>query len=224
MVRKSYAIVGTGQFGNYLARTLAEHGQDVLVIDEDRTRLQAVEDAVSKTIIGDIADEATLQEIGIRNFEVAVVASVHDIEKNLMAATLCKELGCPYVIAKATSVLHAKMLKRLGVDRVILSDIDMARRLGRSLLSRSLLDYIAVTDEFSIIELPIPPRLVGKTLAELRLRERFSINVALIKSHSGEVNVPDGHSLLRRDEVLVVLGRDTDLERLETEIAMVNGG
>lgn len=214
MARKSYAIVGTGQFGNYLAKTLAEHGQDVMVVDDDRSRLQPIEDVVSRTIIGDISDEAMLQEIGIRNFDVVVVASSHDVEKNLMAATLCKELGCPFVIAKAASTLHAKMLQRLGVDKVILPDMDMARRLWRSLLSRSLLDFIAVTDEFSIIELNVPLEFVGKTLAELRLRERYSVNIALIKSE-GKVSVPEGGITLRKDDVLIILGRDVDLERFE---------
>jgi trk system potassium uptake protein TrkA len=215
MARKSYAIVGTGQFGNYLARTLAEHGQDVLVLDDERARLQPVEDVVSRVVLGNIADEAVLQEVGIRNFDVVVVASTHQIEKSLMAVTLCKELGCPFVIAKAASALHAKMLQRLGVDRVIQPDLDMARRLGRSLLSRSLLDFIAVTEEFSIIELPVSRGLVGKTLAELKLRERFSINVALIQSHSGRISVPEAHFQLRDDDVLIVLGRDSDLQNFE---------
>lgn len=215
MNKKSYAILGTGRFGNYLAEMLAQYGHDVVVVDTDPSKLEVVESKVNKTIYGDITDEKVLTEIGIRNFDVVIVGSAQDVERNLMAATLCKELGCEKVLAKASTELHGKMLTKLGVDKVVYPDRDMARRLGRSLLSKSLLDYINVSEDFSIIEIIIPQDLVGKTIGELRLRDKHRVNVVLVRSCEGGVSIPNSTSPLCQESVLVVMGRNDDLERFQ---------
>lgn len=223
MAKKSYAILSTGRFGNHLARLLAENGQDVLVVDDSHEKLQPIEDIVNKTIVADVTDEDVLKEVGIRNFDVVVIGSAQDLERNLMATTLCKELGCEYVIAKAATELHGKMLAKLGVDRVIYPDIDSAKRLGRSLLSKSLLDYISVSDYFSIIEIVAPKEFIGKTVADLKLRNRFNVNVVLIKSIEGDIEVPERDHEMSKNDVLVIMGKNDDLTKFQKAYGIGEG-
>jgi len=147
---KSFLIVGLGRFGCSVARKLCELGNEVLVIDRDADAVQHIAEDVTHAIVGDATDEAVLRGAGARNFDCAVVAVASDIEDSVLTTALLKEAGVPHVIAKARSSLHRLVLQRVGADEIVFPEEEMGVRLARTMSMRSFLDYVSVTDDFSI--------------------------------------------------------------------------
>ncbi|MDD3839557.1 MAG: TrkA family potassium uptake protein [Clostridia bacterium] len=214
---KQFVVIGLGRFGSSVARTLYALGHDVLAIDKDEELIQDISDSVTHAVQADATDENALKSLGIRNFDVAVITIGSDIQASIMITLLAKELGVKYVITKAQNELHAKVLYKIGVDRVVFPERDMGVRVAHNLVSSNILDYIELDPDFSIIEITAISRWIGKTLEELDMRARYGVNVLAIKQ-GNDINIsPRGDDLIQENDILVVVGSNEDIKRLENK-------
>lgn len=218
MSSKQFVIIGLGRFGSSVAKTLYALGHDVLAIDSNEDLVQEISDSVTHAVQMDATDENALRTLGLRNFDVAVVTIGANIQASVMATLLVKDMGIKYIIAKGNSDLHAKVLYKIGADRVILPEKDMGVRVAHNLVSSSILDYIELSPDYSIIEIESPKEWYGKSMKELSLRSRYGINVMAIKKHN-EVNIsPDADDVISKDDIVVAIGSAEDLTKLEGKI------
>ncbi|WP_300258542.1 potassium channel family protein [Clostridium sp.] len=218
MSSKQFVIIGLGRFGASVAKTLYALGHDVLAIDSNEDLVQEISDSVTHAVQMDATDENALRTLGIRNFDVAVVTIGANIQASVMATLLVKDMGIKYIIAKGNSDLHAKVLYKIGADRVILPEKDMGVRVAHNLVSSSILDYIELSPDYSIIEIESPKEWYGKSMKELSLRSKYGINVMAIKRNN-EVNIsPDADDVINKDDIVVAIGSAEDLTKLEVKI------
>jgi trk system potassium uptake protein TrkA len=212
---KQFAIIGMGRFGSSIARTLYSLGNDVLAIDYIEERIQDVSDYVTHAVIADATDEQTLIALGLRNFDTAVVTIGGDIQASILICLLCKEMGINEVIAKAANELHARVLRKIGVDRVVFPERDMGMRLAHNLVSSNILDFIELSSDHSLVEINVHETWEGKSLKELDMRVNYGVNVMAIK-HGGTINIsPRGDDRVDSGDTLVVIGSNEDIRRLE---------
>ena len=214
MKEKSYAVIGLGQFGMSVAETLAESDCDVLAIDAREENIQEIADKVTYAVRADVREPEVLRTLGVQNVDVAVIAVAENMEASIMATMQAKELGVPYVLAKAMNALHGKILEKIGADRVIYPEQSMGLRVARNLMSGGFLDVFELSTEFSMAEFPVPGDWVGKSLQELQLRESHDINIIAIKvGDDVEINL-DPVKPLEADWHLMAIGKNKVLERL----------
>ena len=214
MKEKSYAVIGLGQFGMSVAETLADSDCDVLAIDAREESIQEIADKVTYAVRADVREPEVLRTLGVQNVDVAVIAVAENMEASIMATMQAKELGVPYVMAKAMNALHGKILEKIGADRVIYPEQSMGLRVARNLMSGGFLDVFELSTEFSMAEFPVPAEWVGKSLQELQLRESHDINIIAIKvGDDVEINL-DPVKPLEADWHLMAIGKNKVLERL----------
>lgn len=215
MHKKQFAVIGLGRFGTSVARTLHDHGYEVLAIDCDPERVQRLSNEFTHIITADTTDERTLAEIGIRNFDTAVVAIGENVQANILTTLQLKELGVHYIVAKAQNLLHGKMLEKIGADRVIYPERDMGRRVAHNLMSANVLEHIELSPHLGLVEVTTPKSLLHKTLAESDLRAKFGINVVAIKRGENLIVSPPAQEEITTNDVLIVVGSNTGIQQLE---------
>jgi trk system potassium uptake protein TrkA len=215
MMKKQVLVVGLGRFGTSLAKTLSMLGCQVMAIDSRQENVEALADNVTQALQMDASDEQAFKQIGAGNFDVAVVATGGDQNASVIVTLMCKEVGIPLVVAKANSELHAKILYKIGADKVVFPERDMGVRVARTLFSQSVLDLIELTDDYSIIEIRAPKSWVGKSLIDLDLRSRFNLNVVAIKTKEDVFTVPGGADVFQEGDVVVLIGNTRSIERVE---------
>lgn len=205
---KSFLVIGLGRFGAAVAQELSALGQEVLALDIDAENVQHISDQVTQAIQGDAQDEAVLRSVGARNFDCCVVAVGADMEASILITVMLKEMGAKYIVAKAMTPIHARVLERVGADRVVLPEIDMGQRLAQRLARTNVVDYIGVSDEFSIVEIHPPKSWVGNSLGKLGVRAKHQINVLAIRhGEGGQVDVnPQPDKVIGTDDLLIVIG------------------
>ena len=215
----SFLIIGMGRFGSSLATELSALGHEVLVIDRDEERISEIAEAVTHSVIADAGDEEVLRSVGAESFDVAVVAIAGNIEESVLITMMLKEIGVGKVVAKAHSALHMKILKKIGADIVVFPERDMGERLARSLSSNDIVDYIALSDEYSIVELKSHSEWEGKTLAELDFREAYGLNVIAVTNEVTKKTTvsPDAEYEILGGDELIVVGRDSDVKKLQSK-------
>jgi trk system potassium uptake protein TrkA len=221
MARRSFAVIGLGRFGSAVATTLTELGQDVVGIDGDEERVRQLSDVIGNAVQLDATDERALRAAGIKDVDVAIISIGEDIESSVLVVMLVKELGIPTIIAKAVTPLHGRILEKLGVSRVIFPEREMAVRVAHGLVVPNVIEYIELSRDFSIIELPAPPEFVGKTLKQLELRPRYGLTLIAIKRKSGTgdgeiTNIaPAADDRINQGDVLALLGANERLSQLD---------
>ncbi|MCX7781336.1 MAG: TrkA family potassium uptake protein [Negativicutes bacterium] len=213
--KKQFAVIGLGRFGSSVAITLHEAGHEVLAIDMDEERTQRISEQVTHVVQADTTDENSLKALGLRNFDVVVVAIGEDIQANTMTTLLLKELGVKYIVAKARNLLHGKMLEKIGADRVVYPERDMGQRVAHNLVSRNVLDYIELSPNLSLVEVTTPLALTGKSLAEANLRMKYGINVVAIKRGEQIIVPPLPTEIMHKDDILIIVGNNTGISQLE---------
>ena len=214
---KSYAVIGCGRFGTTLARTLMELGNEVMAVDSNADIVQEMSEDVTYAVQADVMDESTLKELGLSNFDVVVVSIGSDIQASIMASLIAKELGVKKLIAKAQSILHGKVLEKIGVDKVIYPERDMARRLAHNLSSRNILDYIELYSEYNIMEITSLNSWWGKTISELDLRSKYGINIVALK-RGVKIDVsPNPDEEILEGDILLIIGNTNDLIKIENK-------
>lgn len=213
-MKKSFAIIGLGRFGTSLAVSLFEMGQEVLGIDIDAAKVENIKDHVTLAAQADLRDERALSQLGIQNFDAVIISIGGDIQSSIMATVLCKELGARLIIAKAADALHAKLLKKVGADTILMTEREAGARLARSLVSESLIDYLELSDQYSVSEIAIPAKWVGHNLNELRVRNRYDISVIAIRRDEAIIVKIDPKEDLKAGDVLVVIGENKDIQNI----------
>lgn len=215
-MKKQFAIIGIGRFGSSVALSLTQLGYDVLAVDADEGKIQAISQCVTHAVQADPTEEEALRAIGIRNFDVVVVAIGQDIQASILTTLILKELGVKMLIVKAQNELHGKVLRKIGADKVIFPERDMGQRLAHALISPNILDFIELSDNYSIVEIRATPLLIGKSLNQLDIRTGYGCNVMAIKSNDGTMNItPSADDLIQPTDILIVVGHNDDLNRLE---------
>ena len=212
---KSFVVIGCGRFGSSVARTLHDLGNEVMVIDISEDVIREISEEATYAVQADAMDEAVLKDLGLRNFDVAVISIGSDIEASIMATLVVKELGIKRVIAKAQSELHRKVLDKIGADKVIFPERDMGVRVAHNLTSTNILDFIELSPDYSIIEITALEEWEDKTLGQLKLSTKYGLNVMAIKRGNKITVSPSGEIMIEKDDVLVVIGSMTDIKKVE---------
>lgn len=211
---RQVAVIGLGRFGSSVARTLAQSGCEVLAVDADAERVKAIVEQVTEAVQADALDEGALKSLGLRNFEAVVVAIGHEVKASILVTVLLKEMGVPKIVAKAQDELHGKVLQKVGADIVVFPERDMGVRLAHTLLSRSIIDEIQLSTDYSIFELQAPSQFLDRSLKDLQLRQRFGMTVLAVRRGEGVVVSPDASFVLEHGDILVALGRADKIEKL----------
>ncbi len=212
---KQFIIIGIGKFGESIATNLYKMGHDVLAVDIDEERVQYIANKVTHAVQADATEEGTLEALGVKHFDGAMVTIGESVQASILITMLCKELGIRHVLAKAQNELHAKVLYKIGADRVVFPERDMGLRVAHSLVSSSYLDYIELTPDYSIVELKAAKDWQGKSLKDLNVRAEYGINIMAIKQDDKVVVSPAADDTIQRDDVLVVIGKARDINRFQ---------
>ncbi|MDT3994411.1 TrkA family potassium uptake protein, partial [Mammaliicoccus fleurettii] len=188
---KEYVVIGLGRFGGSIVRELNALDMDVMAIDADEARVNEYSDIATHAVIADTTDEAVMKSLGIRNFDHVIVAIGENIQASTLTTLILKELGVKKVTAKAQNDYHAKILNKIGADTVVHPERDMGRRIAHNVASASVLDYLELSDEYSIVEIKAGERLAGNSILELDVRANFGINIIAVKRGKDIIVAPD---------------------------------
>ncbi len=213
---KSFLVIGLGRFGTSVARELARLGQEVMVIDNNKDNVQRIADDVTQALCGDARDESVLKNVGARNFDCCIVGVATNMESSVLITVTLKDMGVKHIVAKAKSIIHASVLEKVGADRVVLPENEMGQRLAQRLARTNVVDYIGVTDEFSILEIQPPKAWVGHSLIQINVRAKYDINVLAIRhGENGHVDVsPNANRNIKSDDLLIVIGTNENVNRV----------
>jgi len=211
---KQFIVLGLGRFGSAVATTLAEMGYEVLGVDNDVERVNDLKNKITEVVQADISEEKVLTELGAKNFDAAIVGVASNLESSILTAIILKEMGIKYIIAKAQNNLHAKVLEKIGVDKIVFPERDMGIRIARSLITPNIKDYIELEPDYSIIEIEAPLDFEDKTLSELDLRNKYGINVLAIKRDDKFNISPQAKDVIRKGDFLIVIGETEKITKL----------
>lgn len=220
---KHIGIIGAGRFGMALAEALSESGQEVLLVERNGSLVQNARDVVAEAVQGDATSARTLEEAGLKECDVAVVAIGSNIEASTLATANCKELGIPMVVAKATSEMHGKILQKIGADQVIYPDRESAHRLARTLSNRGAFDLLEISEGCSIAEINVPESCADKTLAQADLRNKTGVTVLCIRRQDENpkkpraIMIPGPNDQIHGDDKLIVFGTTRQIDALTGE-------
>ena len=212
---KSYIVIGLGRFGSQAAKRLYELGCEVLAIDHNSELVQPIANQVTQAVVADARDKEVLRALGAKDFQCAIVAIGDNLADSVLATMNLKELGVPYIVCKASDETHRQVLLKLGADRVVIPEQEQADRLAKNLSSPNVLDYIEVSEEYGIIEIPAPKAWVGKSLKELNVRAKLGVNIIAVEK-GRKINVsPAADYRIEADDVMVVLGDTAALDAVQ---------
>ena len=212
---KSYVVIGLGRFGRTLARQLCKLGAEVLAMDVDNDLVQQVAEDVTHAVVGDSQDKDVLRALGVRDFDCAIVAIGSNLAASVLTVMNLQELEVPCIICKANDETHSRVLKKLGVDKVVIPEQENAARLARSLNSHNVLDYIELSEDYGILEIPVPKDWLGKTLKELNVRARLGVNIIAVENGKKTNVSPSADYQIQEGDVMVVLGDNYSLEAVQ---------
>ena len=212
---KSYIVIGLGLFGAELARKLCNLGCEVLAMDIRSDLVNQVANDVTHAVVGDGQDKEVLRALGAGSFDCAVIAIGDDLAASVLTTMNLKELGVPYVVCKAHDETHRRVLEKLGVDRVLIPESEFASRLARSLSARNVLDYIELSGEYGILEVPAPKSWVGKSILELNVRAKLGVNIIAVKNGDVTNVSPSANYQITGGDIMVVIGDNKALEAVQ---------
>lgn len=216
MSKKQFIVIGLGRFGTSVAETLYALGNDVLAVDIDEEAVQNIAERVTHAVQVDANDEVSLRALGIGNFDVAIISIGSDIQANILSTLLVKEMNVKHIITKANNALHAKVLYKIGANRVIFPERDMGIRVAHNLCSSNILDYIELSPDFSIAEIVTPKEWEGHSLKDLDLRVRYSVNVVAIKRDDNIEVSPSADEVIQEGDIIVAIGGTAELNGIES--------
>lgn len=210
--KKQFIVLGLGRFGMSLARHLHDLGHEVLAVDSNERLVNDAAAHVTQAIQADATDEASLRQLGVGGFDAAVVAIGSNIRDSILITVLCKEAGVPLVIAKAVDELHAKVLRKVGADRVVFPERDMGQRVARTLDTPNILELMELSGDYRIAELLAPEKWCGRTLMDVNVRRNYGLSVIGIRRGETFMASPGADVRLDAGDILLVLGRTKDIE------------
>lgn len=214
-MRKQFVIIGLGRFGTSICKELFHLGHEVLAIDKVEKKVKEASQYATHTFLADATDEDALIKLGIRNFEHVIVAIGEDIQASILCTLHLKDLNVPRVWVKAQNNYHHKVLEKIGADRIFHPEKDMGNRIAEFLTSEKVIDYIDLSEKYSIIEVLASKKVNGKTLIDLDVRARFGCTILAIKQ-KGKVDVtPDPTNMLHEGDILIIIGDKQNLRRFQ---------
>lgn len=212
-----FAVFGLGRFGGSLVTELHNLGVEVLAVDASLERVEDYAHVATHAVQGNTTEETVLKSLGIRNFDYVVVSYGDNLQQSILTTLLLKEIGVKNVWVKAQNDYHHRVLEKIGADRIIHPERDMAKRIAHNIVSDKILDFIELSDEFSIVEVIATKKVANKTLIDLDTRAKFGVTIVAIKTQK-EIKVsPSAEEVIRENDVLVVIGHNRDIERFEKE-------
>ena len=214
-INKSYAVFGLGRYGIAVAKELVNNGADVLAVDIDEDIVNSAVADIPFCRCADITDPEVIKQLGISNVDVVVVAMANNLEASVMSVILCKEAGVKMVIAKCADEMQGKILCKVGADKVVYPENESGVRLAKNLLSAGMVDLIDLSDDISVIEIPVKEKWVGKTLIELDLRKKYAINIIAIRNGEDILVNVDPNVQLSKEMQLVVIINKTNINKLK---------
>lgn len=212
---KSYIVIGLGLFGQAAARQLCALGAEVLAMDVRSDLVQQLSGDVTHAVVGDAQDKEVLRALGVRDFDCAILAIGDDLAASVLITMNLKELGVPYIVCKAHDEMHCRVLEKLGADRVVIPEQENAQRLARRLHSHNVLEYIELSRDYGILEVPAPRSWVGKTLKELNVRAKLGVNIIAVQNGTDTNVSPSADYQIREADIMVVLGDNFALETVQ---------
>lgn len=214
-IHKSYAVFGLGKYGKAVAKELINSGAEVLAVDSNAVIVDDLIGEIPVCKCADVTDSEVIRQLGISNFDTVVIAITESFETSVMATMLCKEAGVGEVIVKCSSEIHRSILEKVGADVVVFPEKDSGIRLAKNLLCSGFLDIADISDDISIIELNVRPEWVGKNLAELDLRKKYSVNViALLKDENAEIAI-EPNVVIEANMKLIVIANKKAIDKLK---------
>ncbi len=215
---KRFAVVGAGKFGYYVAKSLYENKNEVIVFDRDKERVQGIAPHCTSAIVQDLTDFEALKGLGLEEADAVIVSTGDDIKPSILICHYLARLGIKRIIVKAEDDDHGEILKQLGASEIILPGVDMAYRLALRLTSPNILDFLPLEEGFTIVQIEPPPSFVDKSLKDLSLRKRYEINIIAVKERHPErfVMVPGADFVIKESDILIILGRESDLGKIKS--------
>lgn len=214
---KTFLVIGLGRFGSSVATELCALGNEVLAVDTHEDLVQAAAANVTHAVTADARDPEVLRALAVRNFDCAVVAVGGEIGNSALITLNLKELGVKKVVCKASSHTHRKVLEKIGADRVVFPEHEMGNKLAHALSSSNVLNFIELSDDTSIVEVPVPDMWVGKSIRELDVRNTYGVNIIALRRGEKQkfVIAPGGDAALASDDVIVALGLDKNINAIQ---------
>ncbi|WJY28871.1 MULTISPECIES: potassium channel family protein [Sporosarcina] len=217
-MKKEFVVIGLGRFGGSIVNELIELDASVMAIDISQERVSEYAQIATQAVAADTTDESTLRSLGIRNFEHVVVAIGENIQASILTTLILKEIGVPMITVKAQNDYHEKVLRKIGADHVIHPERDMGRRIANRLVSNDILDYLELSEEYSIVEIRANARLAGASLIDLDIRAKYGVNIVAIKREDHILVSPQAIEEIQLNDILIVIGSDVDIHRFEKKV------
>lgn len=219
-MRKSFAIIGLGRFGGSVCRELIKSDQEVLAIDSCEDRVNEYMNIATHAVVANAQDEATLRSLGLRNFDHVIVAIGEDIQASILVTLMAKEMGVPRITAKAQNEYHARVLDKVGADTVVHPERDMGIRLGHKLTSNNMLDFIELSEDYSLAEVIVTnKKFYNKTIEELNFRQNFSLTIVAIRRGKKELIVsPPANQMINENDILLVVGHNDNVDYFDDKM------
>lgn len=215
-MKKQYVVFGANMFGRSVSRALEAEGNQVILVDRDPDKVQEAGDEVTYAVAADVTDQDAINTLGLGEMDGAVICMSDCMEANIVAAMMCKELGIKTIVARAKNEMHGKILKKIGVTRVVFPEMEMGTRIGRFLSAKGFADWIELSPDYSLVELEIPQDWIGKSLAQLDVRGKYGVNVIGMRC-DGEMQMQFlPTDILRKKTMLFVVGKNQDLEKVQS--------
>lgn len=221
LVREAYmrdiAVIGLGKFGISVALNYSNRGGNVLAIDKDEVRVQEIADFVTSAVKADMTDSDVVEKLGLEKMDAVVIAIADSMEASVMATILAKEQGVPLVIVKAKNHVHAKVLEKVGADKIIFPENDMGIRIARNLATNSMEDIVEIGADYSIVEAEVPRNWIGKNLIDLNPRKEFGFNVIAKKEGANAPKIVanlDPSIKFVAGEHIIIIGKNEDLDKV----------
>ena len=212
---KQFLVLGLGSFGNSVAKTICDLGHEVLAVDGDAEKVERATEFATQAVQANIIDESTLKSMGIRNFDACVVAIGEDLKASILVCMMLKDLDAKYIIAKANDNIHAKVLRQLGVDRVVFPERDTGIRVANTMVTKNVLDLMDLQDDYRVAEIHVPEEWCGKTIVDVDVRKKYKINVLAINREDDFIVSPPPATTFKNNDNIIVLGKSEDIEDLD---------
>ncbi|MCH5179865.1 MAG: TrkA family potassium uptake protein [Erysipelotrichales bacterium] len=202
---KTILIIGMGEFGKHIAKKLHELNNDICIVDIKKDVINALSNTYENAYIGNCMQEQTLLDLGVKNFDICIVAISENFQASLEITSLLKELGAKYIISKASSDVQSKFLRMAGASEVVYPEKDIAEKMAVKCDASNLIDFVKINDEYEITEIHIPKEWTNKTLSELNLRSKFNINIICVKN-GDKVEIPGPSYCFKKDDAVFLIG------------------
>lgn len=213
-MRKSIAVLGLGKFGSSVARNLMSGGAEVLAVDKNEDLVREIAEEVTCAVCADVSDNEVMHTIGLEDMDALVIATAEHLDASVMALMIAKEIGVPYIMAKADGKLKGEILKRIGADEIVYPEEEMGARIANNLLGGQLTDLFDLSADTSIVKIPVRKVWIGKTLRDIDLRGKYHINVIAIESDTGVDGAPNPNLPLKEDDNLIMIGKKDYFSKL----------